>query len=359
MSATYSIPPFGALAFLPLDSATAKAGLQTFKDRLKKDAPEVKIQLGAEEIDQDTKAIIWLDNSASQKDLLESTLAKHKQIGWIQLPMAGITAYASLTQKYSDRTWTSAKGAYSRPVAEHALMLALGLLRNIPLRTHATSWGPPKALSLYNTNVLILGAGGIAIELLALLAPFKVNVTILRRKAEPLKKEEVPAGWKGDIQVGSLSDLDKHVVNTDAIFVTCALTPDTEGCLGKAQFDKITSKQAIVVNVARGECIRQDDLVDAVRKGKLFGAGLDVTAPEPLPEGHPLWNLELDQADKEVNEKQGGSKRANVIITPHVANTSQTLVPLFGDRITNNVQLWQKQVKGDSFEGLVDPFAGY
>ncbi|PWN32951.1 NAD(P)-binding protein [Meira miltonrushii] len=357
--ANSSIPPFGAIALLPLDSATAKAGLQSFKDRIKKDAPNVKIQSGADEINEETRAIIWLDNSANQKDLLESTLAKHKQIGWIQLPMAGITAYAPLAQKYSDRTWTSAKGAYSRPVAEHALMLALALLRNIPLRTHATAWGPPKALSLYNTNVLILGAGGIAIELLALLAPFKVNATILRRKAEPLKKEEIPVGWKGDIQVGSLSDLDKHVVNTDAIFVTCALTPETEGCLNKTQFDKITSKQAIVVNVARGEIIRQDDLVDAVRKGKLFGAGLDVTAPEPLPEGHVLWNLELDQADSEVKDNQGGAKRANVIITPHVANTVQTLVPLFSDRIINNVQLWQKQSKGDSFEGLVDPSAGY
>lgn len=356
---TSTLPPFGALAFLPLDSSTAKAGLETFKDRVKKEVPEVKIQLGAEEIDEETKAIIWLDNSANQKDLLERTLAQHKQIKWIQLPMAGITAYASLSQKYSDRIWTSAKGTYSKPVAEHALMLALALLRNIPLRTHAIAWGPPKALSLYHTNVLILGAGGIAIELLALLAAFQVKVTILRRKAEPLKKEEIPIGWKGEIQVGSLSDMDKHVVNADAIFVTCALTPETEGCLGKKQFDQITSKQSIVVNVARGECIRQDDLVDALRTGKLFGAGLDVTVPEPLPEGHPLWNVECDQADSEVNEKQGGAKRANVIVTPHVANTVQTLVPLFSERIVKNVKLWQKQDQKSPFEGLVDVSAGY
>ena len=89
---------------------------------------------------------------------------------------------------------------------------------------------------------------------------------------------------------------------------------------------------------SRGGHIVTDDLVGALENGDIGGAALDVTDPEPLPEGHPLWSL------------------PNCIITPHVGNTPEMAVPLLGERIRENVSRW---VSGRPLIGLIDPHAGY
>jgi phosphoglycerate dehydrogenase-like enzyme len=81
-----------------------------------------------------------------------------------------------------------------------------------------------------------------------------------------------------------------------------------------------------------------DDLVEALRSGRLGAAGLDVTDPEPLPDGHVLWTL------------------PNVVITPHTANTPEMALPLLAGRITENVRRW---AAGEALVGPVDPVAGY
>lgn len=169
-----------------------------------------------------------------------------------------------------------------------------------------------QALSLFNSNIVILGAGGITLSLISQLEPFSPTITILRRKAEPLDDEVVPSKLKDRIHVSTLSDLDKLLPKADIIFAACALTPDTKDCLAKSQFEKM-QKHAIIVNVSRGEVINTDDLVVALREGQIGGAGLDVTAPEPLPDEHPLWNLSSSHEDADVEEAKGG-KRANLII---------------------------------------------
>lgn len=180
------------------------------------------------------------------------------------------------------------------------------------MRVRATSWGPSQGLSLFNTNIIILGAGGITLSLLALLEPFRPNVTILRRKAEPLKDESIPPNLRGQVHVSTLAELDKHLTNANIIFVACALTPETKCCLAKSQFEKM-QKHSIIVNVARGEVINVEDLTEALKQGQIGGAGLDVTDPEPLPDSHPLWSLTTRHKSVDVEEEKGG-KRANLII---------------------------------------------
>ena len=95
-----------------------------------------------------------------------------------------------------------------------------------------------------------------------------------------------------------------------------ALTPETEGLFGRDEFEMMED-HAWIVNVARGRHIITDHLVEALQNGTIGGAGLDVTDPEPLPDGHPLWSL------------------PNCIITPHVGNTPEMAKPLLaaaGDR---------------------------
>jgi phosphoglycerate dehydrogenase-like enzyme len=92
------------------------------------------------------------------------------------------------------------------------------------------------------------------------------------------------------------------------------------------------------VNVARGALVDTDALVTALGSGRLGGAGLDVTDPEPLPDGHPLWTAR------------------NCIVTPHVADTEEMVVPLFAERVARNVEAFHS---GGAFEGRIDLSAGY
>ena len=95
---------------------------------------------------------------------------------------------------------------------------------------------------------------------------------------------------------------------------------------------------AVVVNVGRGPLIVTDDLVEAVRNGTIAGAALDVTDPEPLPDGHPLWDLE------------------DVVITPHTANTYERIRALTGPLTVRNIALYEA---GEQMETEVDVVAGY
>jgi D-3-phosphoglycerate dehydrogenase len=95
---------------------------------------------------------------------------------------------------------------------------------------------------------------------------------------------------------------------------------------------------AWIVNVARGPLIDTPALVEALQAGSIGGAALDVTDPEPLPDGHPLWSLE------------------DALITPHVANTWAMAVPELAAMVARNVAAW---CRGDELEGIVDPDLGY
>ncbi|NKX50722.1 hydroxyacid dehydrogenase, partial [Arthrobacter deserti] len=122
----------------------------------------------------------------ADKASVKSILDRNPGIGWIQLPSAGIEAYAEALAAHPDRTWTSAKGAYALPVAEHALALALALLRRLPERVRATSWGTPSGTSLHGLRVLVIGAGGVGLETVRLMKTFGTYVTVLRRQDIPV-----------------------------------------------------------------------------------------------------------------------------------------------------------------------------
>ncbi|CAN5370541.1 D-isomer specific 2-hydroxyacid dehydrogenase family protein [soil metagenome] len=281
------------------------------------------------ELSDDTRAIVWLTSNAPGQ--LANVLATHPGIQWVQLPWAGVDAFGGLLKEH-DRPhllWTSAKGAYAQPVAEHALMLTLALLRRIPQRVRATSWSHESTgESLYGLSVVIVGAGGIAIELLRLMAPFNVSTTIVRRSTEPL------AGADRTVSTDALDDV---LATADVVVLAAAMTDDTKHLIGEPQF-RAMKETAILVNIARGGLIDTDALVHALSAGEIAGAGVDVTDPEPLPDGHPLWSA------------------PNVIITPHSADTPEMTAPLLAERLKQNVIAF---VGDGSFAGVVDPQAGY
>lgn len=281
-------------------------------------------------IDENTRGLVWLSHKAI--DELDDVLTTYPNIEWVQLPMAGVDMFAPVMAKYAQKErplWTSAKGAYSEPVAEHALALTLALLRVFPERVRATSWATePKGISLYGLDVVIVGAGGIALEIMRLLEPFDAKITIVRRSTEPV------AGASKTVASESLGEI---LPAADVVIVAAAMTSDTSKMFGADEFEAM-KPTAVLVNIARGGLVDTDALVEALDASAIWGAGLDVTSPEPLPDGHPLWS----------------SPRA--LITPHQADTPDMVAPLLAERIRHNVAA----LGGDGdFIGVVDPAAGY
>ncbi len=284
-----------------------------------------------DELGADTRGLIWLSYGGT--DALKATLDARPSIEWVQLPYAGVDAFAGLLDGYADRPfplWTSAKGAYSQPVAEHALTLALALLRVLPERVRATHWptGAKIGTSLFGLNVVIVGAGGIAIELIRLLEPFGVHVTIVRRGSAP-----VP-GVERTVTADRLLEV---LPEADVVIIAAASTPGTRRLIGAAELQAM-KRTAVLVNIARGDLVDTDALAEALAARAIAGAGVDVTDPEPLPDGHPLWT------------------EPNIIITPHSADTPEMTVPLLAERIRENVAAF---VGDGRFVGVVDVGAGY
>jgi phosphoglycerate dehydrogenase-like enzyme len=277
----------------------------------------------------ETRGLIWLDPHNSER--LGSILDENPQLSWVQLPYAGVDSFSEVLRRHSRSTLTvtSAKGAFAQPVAEHALMLTLALLRRLPLRLSATSWGDGTlGTSLYGLHVVIVGAGGIALELLRLLEPFDVTTTIVRRGSDQV------AGADSTLPTSRLGEA---IETADVVVLAAALTDDTRGLIDEARLDAMKAS-AILVNIGRGGLVDTDALVAALFTGSIAGAGVDVTDPEPLPDGHPLWSA------------------PNVIITPHSADTPAMTAPLLAHRVANNTRAFLGR---GGFDGVVDPAVGY
>ena len=174
----------------------------------------------------------------------------------------------------------------------------------------------------------IHGGGGITEAFLRLVAPFGVESIVVRRRVAPVA---------GADQVVETHRLHEALADARLVVLAVALTPETAGIMGTEEFDRMR-EDAWLVNVARGAHVVTDDLVGALRAGAISGAALDVTDPEPLPDGHPLWELD------------------NCLITPHTANTWEMAEPLFADRVGTNVERWLRR---EPLLGVVDAELGY
>ena len=270
--------------------------------------------------------LVWIEFRAPRN--LLNFLSAHPDIGWVQLPLAGVEDLFAAGVIDRERRWTSAKGAYAEPVAEHALTLALAGLRHLPTRIRARTWGSPAGTSLYDQPVTVIGAGGIAVALLKLLEPFRAKVTVVRQQPEPLK---------GATRTLGIDQLHEALHGALVVVLAPALTPQTLHLIGQSELDAMR-RDAWLVNVGRGPLIDTDALVDTLRADGIAGAALDVTDPEPLPTGHALWGLK------------------NCLITPHTADTTEMIWPLLSARITENVR---RLAAGEELVGVVDPDKGY
>lgn len=240
----------------------------------------------------EAEALVWASPAKPRE--LADVLDANPQLRWVQLPWAGIEPYVDVIAAHPERTWTCGKGVYAEPVAEMALTLLLAGFRGFATYARASTWAKPEGRNLLGANVVVAGGGGIAQSFLRLLGPFGCRTTVVRRNPSPVAGADRVVGPDG---------LDDALHDADALVLALALTPETEHLIDRARLDRLGA-DGWLVNVARGRHVVTDDLVAALDEGTLGGAGLDVTDPEPLPEGHPL----LD--------------RPNVVVTPHIASAT-------------------------------------
>lgn len=284
-------------------------------------------------LDNTTKGLLWV--SPSGAEALQEILDRYPGIEWVQLPWAGVDAFSSVlagiaAKPQNDRpVMTSAKGAYSEPVAEHALALLLGTMRELPSKARDARWQEERTgLSLFGRHIVLLGAGGVARAFLDLVAPFHPRVTIVRRS---------PGDVPGATTTVSPERLHKVLPDADAVVVAAAATRQTAQVIGEPEL-ALMPAHAVLVNIARGSLVDADAVLKAVTSGSLFGAGLDVMDPEPFPNDHPIWQ-----------EKR-------IVITSHSADTPPMTEPLLARRISANVASY---VGGEPLVGVVDVEAGY
>lgn len=280
---------------------------------------------------EEANALVWTD--PWDPETLRGVLSRSR-IDWVQLPFAGIEAFVAAGVIDDARTWTCTKGVYGHTTAEHALAFLLAASRRIHVHARAAEWeavddpfARPES-SLAGARILLIGTGGIGAALVEMLAPLRAVVTAVNRSGRPL------AGAETTHPIG---ELPKLLPQADFVVVAAALTDETRGLVGGRAL-ALMRTEAWLVNVARGGLVDTDALVRALEDGSIGGAALDVTDPEPLPQGHPLWEL------------------PNCLVTPHVANTWSMAVPELAALVRRNVERF---AAGEPLEGVVDPVLGY
>ncbi|MEV0250947.1 D-isomer specific 2-hydroxyacid dehydrogenase family protein [Nocardia sp. NPDC050712] len=281
----------------------------------------------------DARALIWAGGTGEFPDRLPAS------IEWVQLPAAGVEDWftAGIIAGHPQVRFTSAAGAFANSVAEHALMLLLAGVRYLPEHLRAASWRQqdffPHVGSLRGKTVTIVGAGGIGRALIPMLAPLGAQVIAVNRSGRPVTGPGIP----DSVETVPADQLGKVWSRTDHVVIAAPATAATQHLLGAEELARL-KPSSWVINVARGSLIDTDALVAALASGAIAGAGLDVTEPEPLPDGHPLWVL------------------PNAIITPHDSNPPQLRLAAFADHVAANVARF---VAGQELLAPIDPERGY
>ncbi len=265
----------------------------------------------------------------------ELPLPLPESVGFVQTQSAGIDPlHAAGVLEKSGVRWANAAGLYADTVAESCLGLLLAVTHHHKAAGMAGSFAGRDEIAektrylTPGTTVAVVGAGGIGRRMIELLAPFRCQVVAVNRTGRPVE---------GATETVAMADAGRVWGEADVFILLMPITEGTRG-LGDADVLGTMKPHAVLVNAGPGPLIVTDDLVDALRDGAIAGAGLDVTDPEPLPEGHPLWGM------------------PNVVITPHTANTQQNVRASIGALAARNAELF---ATGERMSTEVDIKVGY
>jgi D-2-hydroxyacid dehydrogenase (NADP+) len=262
-----------------------------------------------------------------------------KRLKWIQTLFVGVDAFLYPEVVKSSVVITNAGGVNSIPVSEHVLGMMLCLNRKLHLfirNQTERKWKTSDADLIFQMDELsgktagIVGLGRIGSEIAKKAKCFGMKVIATRRNPSAPKPDYVD-------KLVSPENLEELLVDSDFVIIQIPLTKDTEGMFGERELHRM-KRTAYLVNASRGNVIKEDELIKALKECYIAGAALDTFATEPLPEDSPLWDM------------------PNVIITPHVAG----LTPRYMERLTDIFcENLTRFMNGEPLINVVDKTRGY
>ncbi len=263
-----------------------------------------------------TARLVTAENDAAWQDALPTAdalfggfspddLRRAPRLRWIQYAAAGVEGVLTPEFVAGPVILTNGKGCYGPAIAEHVFGLLFSLTRNVARQARQMrekKWGGNGGLvEVGGKTIGIIGFGGIGRETAR--RAHALDLRVVACDVQPMRPEQV-GGLAEAIYLVDGGGLEKVLAQSDIVVSAVPLTKKSAGMIGPAQFAAMKSG-AYFINVSRGKIVQTPVLVDALRAGKLAGAGLDVTDPEPLPPDSPLWEMD------------------NVVITSHTAGQSQ------------------------------------
>lgn len=246
---------------------------------------------------------------------LRETWSAADSLRWVQIASTGVDPVLFDEFVASDVVLTNSRGIFERPIAEYVLAQILAFAKDIRRSTRAQaalSWRHFESESIEGTPVGVLGTGPIGQAIATLLGAVGMRVTVLGRAES--------------------ADLSSHVGEFEYLVLAAPLTPQTRGIVN-ARVLSAMRPTARLINVGRGELVGTWDLVSALNRGGIAGAALDVTDPEPLPVGHPLW------------------RTPNTHITPHNSGDVRGWSDRLQDQFVVN---FERYLRGEELLNIVD-----
>ena len=261
-------------------------------------------------------------------------LARAPKLKWVQTMSAGVDRFASMDIWNSPVTLTGVSGIHATPIGEFVLGFMLMFAKRAPVFIRAQlkhEWTRLMPTVLKDKTVGIVGLGNIGREVARLAKAFEMKVIATRRTAGTTSRARYVDKL---LPVNKLKQL---LGESDYVVVATPLTKETTGLIGAAEL-KAMKPTAYIINIGRGGIIDEPALVKALDNGEIAGAGLDVTAAEPLPPDSPLWD------------------RENVIISPHISGGMEDYMQRATDLFCENLK---RYLAGKRLINIIDKKRGY
>lgn len=291
----------------------------------------------------------------------DAVFERARSLRWLHAPAAGVGAYLTPAIRRRAPRVTNSRGVHAIPIAEHVMGMLLGLARDLPRAARQQSEGamdrktwfelPAVPRELAGLTLGLFGYGAIGREVSRRALACGMRVVALKRDPAPrawdpglLATIGLPVEEPAIHALYGPGDFDRFLGESDAVAITAALTPATEGRFDAGALARM-KPGSWLVNIARGKIVREADLIHALRSaardpsgGRPAAAALDVFEREPLPPESPLYTLD------------------NVILTPHVSGLSTGYWPRSIALFRANLQRW---LDGRPLWNEVDPARGY
>ena len=305
-------------------------------EALRKSAPNLRVIAGLsrEEALEIATEVHGIDGRYCTSEFLQAA----DKLVWVQATSAGVGRYLSVPELVeTDRiVLTNMQGVHGPTIADHAFAMLLALTRDLRYYLDPAQRGTwnrrgsgAERIALQGRTLLVVGLGGIGSEVAKRGKGFGMRVLATRRS-------DTPPPHYVDRQ-GKPDELMELLPEADVVALCVPLTDETRGMIGAEELAAF-KPGSYLINLGRGKVVDTDALVQALQEGRLAGAGLDVTDPEPLPADHPLWEM------------------SNVVITPHMSGRS----PLTRDRWK---AVYRENLRrfgtGEPLLNIVDKKAGY